>query len=88
MSIKKRGIDMGKYLQIGICHPDIWFAALNEDKSFGALLPCPLCVYEDDNKITVSIVDSHAQLSIHPLYTDGIVPPETLHFVSDLFGDL
>jgi uncharacterized protein (DUF302 family) len=88
MSLKKRQVSIGKYIQVGMCHPDIWFALLDNDKSFGSLLPCPLCVYEEEGKILVSIVDSQAQLSVHPLYTPSMLTQEATWLIDELFKKL
>ena len=88
MSVEKRGVMMDNYIQLGICHPDIWFGLLDKDKSFGALLPCPLCIYEDNGEVIVSIVDSEAQLSIHPSYSKSTLTQKASCLISDLFGKL
>ena len=88
LSLKKRNIPIGVYRQLGICHPDIWFWFLDQDKSYGALLPCPLCIYEEDTSRVVSIVESDAQLWIHPSYTPSMLSEKASCLLHDLFASL
>lgn len=88
MSVSKRDISIGDYIQLWICHAGIWFPLLDQDKSFGALLPCPLCIYEEWDHIVYALVNSDAQLWLHPSYTSSVLTQKAGCVVRELFDDL
>ncbi|MDS0301312.1 DUF302 domain-containing protein [Halogeometricum sp. S1BR25-6] len=54
---KKLDEDFRRYRILGACNPQLAHRALQEEIELGALLPCNVIVYEDDDGVTVSAVD-------------------------------
>ncbi len=55
---EKIGADFRRYLILGACNPRYAHQALSTDLGVGAMLPCSIAVWEeDDGKVTVNAVD-------------------------------
>jgi uncharacterized protein (DUF302 family) len=61
---EKLGVEMGEYLILGACNPQIAHRALIEDPSIGLLLPCNVVLRAVPQGVEVSIVDPEALLSV------------------------
>jgi uncharacterized protein (DUF302 family) len=60
---EKLGVDFRKYKILGACNPRLAHQAFSVENEIGALLPCNVIVYEnDEGKTTVSIIDPVAAL--------------------------
>ena len=61
---KKLGKDFRRYVILGACNPQIAYQALSEDLGIGLLLPCNVCVYEENkHQIVVQIVSPRAMFA-------------------------
>ena len=57
--------DYRRYRILGACNPPLAHEGLETELRLGALLPCNVVVYEDDDgTVRVSAVDPHALLSV------------------------
>lgn len=55
---KKLDREFRQYRILGACNPELAYQGLEEEIELGALLPCNVIVYEDDDgTVTVSAVD-------------------------------
>jgi uncharacterized protein (DUF302 family) len=55
---EKIGVDFRRYQILGACNPKFAHQALTAEIGVGAMLPCPVAVWEeDDGRVTVSAVD-------------------------------
>jgi len=55
---EKIGADFRRYQILGACNPRYAHMALTADPAIGALLPCSVAVWEeDDGRVTVNAVD-------------------------------
>jgi uncharacterized protein (DUF302 family) len=55
---EKIGADFRRYQILGACNPRFAHQALTTDLAIGALLPCSVAVWEeDDGRVTVNAVD-------------------------------
>jgi len=55
---EKIGVDFRRYQILGACNPRYAHQALASDPGVGALLPCSVAVWEeDDGRVTVNAVD-------------------------------
>lgn len=52
---KKLDADVKPYVILGACNPTLAHKALTEDPGVGLLLPCNVCLWEDDGSTVVSI---------------------------------
>ena len=54
----KIGVDFRRYQILGACNPRFAHQALTAEIGIGAMLPCPVAVWEeDDGRVTVNAVD-------------------------------
>ncbi|GAC1347721.1 MAG: DUF302 domain-containing protein [Myxococcales bacterium] len=51
---KKLDKDFRKYVILGACNPGLAYRGLQDELALGLLLPCNVCVWEDENGSTVS----------------------------------
>jgi len=62
---EKLGKDFRNYIILGACNPNMAYEAISREINLGALLPCNVLVYTDDNGATVVMVmDPVAALSM------------------------
>ena len=55
---EKLGVDFRRYQILGACNPKFAHQALTAEIGIGAMLPCSVAVWEeDDGKVTVNAVD-------------------------------
>ncbi len=55
---EKLGVDFRRYQILGACNPKFAHQALTAEIGIGAMLPCPVAVWEeDDGRVTVNAVD-------------------------------
>jgi uncharacterized protein (DUF302 family) len=55
---EKLGVDFRRYQILGACNPKYAHQALTHQPAIGALLPCSVAVWEeDDGRVTVNAVD-------------------------------
>jgi uncharacterized protein (DUF302 family) len=55
---EKIGVDFRRYTILGACNPKFAHQALTAEIGIGAMLPCPVAVWEeDDGRVTVNAVD-------------------------------
>ena len=53
---KKLDKDFRKYVILGACNPGLAFRGLQDELALGLLLPCNVCVWEDETGSTVSVL--------------------------------
>lgn len=52
---QKLGADFRRYVILGACHPQLAHRALQDELGIGLLLPCNVCVWEEEGGSVVSI---------------------------------
>lgn len=72
---EKLGRDMDRYLILGACNPPLAWDAVHAVPEIGVLLPCNVCVYEQDGQVIVSAMDPAAAL--------GLIDDATVHRVGE-----
>ena len=72
---KKRNVDIGRYVILGICHPPFAERVLQIERNAGVLLPCSVVVYEQGEGSVVAILD--------PIKAIGIADNAALHAVAE-----
>lgn len=63
---KKIDKDIGKYIILGACNPNLAFRALNAEYDIGLLLPCNVTVYQkpENGKTVVSVLDPEMMVTM------------------------
>lgn len=56
--------DFRKYIILGACNPQLASQALDAELGIGLLLPCNVCVWEDDGGSVVSIARPDAMFAL------------------------
>jgi uncharacterized protein (DUF302 family) len=72
---EKIGVDFRRYQILGACNPRLAHAALSTEPRVGALLPCSVAVWEEDDGTT-------AVTAVDPLQTIAAADPQ----LQDLAG--
>lgn len=60
----KLDVDFRRYVILGACNPHLAHKALSADLGIGLLLPCNVCVWEDDGGSVVSVIRPDAMFSL------------------------
>jgi len=60
----KLDADFRRYVILGACNPPLAHRALSEELGIGLLLPCNVCVWEEDGGAVVSIAKPEAMFEI------------------------
>ncbi len=68
----KLDVDFRRYVILGACNPNLAHKALSTDLGIGLLLPCNVCVWEDDRGSVVSLIKPEAMFSV--VKTAGMEP--------------
>jgi uncharacterized protein (DUF302 family) len=68
----KLDVDFRRYVILGACNPHLAHKALSADLGIGLLLPCNVCVWEDDGGSVVSVIRPDAMFSV--VKTPGLRP--------------
>ena len=61
---QKLGVDLGDYVILGACNPQLAYQALQTEQEIGLLLPCNVIVYTSGGKTAVSVLDPQQALGI------------------------
>jgi uncharacterized protein (DUF302 family) len=69
---EKVGADVGDYVILGACNPQLAARAVEAEREIGLLLPCNVIVHDDAGTMKVSIMDPAAALGI--VENDAIAP--------------
>lgn len=79
---KKLNLEMPPYRILGACNPPLAHRALEADPSIGLLLPCNVCVREDDSKkVHVEFMDPKTMI-------DLVNKPEIQELANEVFTRL
>ena len=61
---QKLDVDYPKYQILGACNPPNAFKALKAEKEIGLLLPCNVIVYEESDKVYISVMKPTVALAL------------------------
>ena len=61
---QKLGVDLGDYVILGACNPQLAYQALQTEQEIGLLLPCNVIVYTSGGKTAVSVLEPQQALGI------------------------
>lgn len=53
---EKLGVDMSKYMILGVCNPPNAYQAILTEENIGLMLPCNIIVYEKGGKTVLSVI--------------------------------
>jgi uncharacterized protein (DUF302 family) len=53
---EKLGVDMGKYVILGACHPPSAHQAILAEENIGLVLPCNVIVFEKGGRTVLSVI--------------------------------
>lgn len=68
----KLDVDFRRYVILGACNPTLAHKALTADLAIGLLLPCNVCVWEEEGGSVVSLIRPEAMFSV--VKTPGLEP--------------
>ncbi len=60
----KLDVDFRPYTILGACNPTLAHRALGEELGVGLLLPCNVCVWQEDGASVISIADPRAMFQV------------------------
>ena len=61
---KKLNEDFREYVILGACNPQLAHRALQQEIGIGLLLPCNVCVWEEDGGVTIGIARPDAMFEM------------------------
>lgn len=61
---KKLNVDYPNYVILGACNPPNAYKALQAEKEIGLLLPCNVIIYEETDRVYISIMKPTAALTL------------------------
>ncbi len=61
---RKLGVELDRYVILGVCNPSFAYEALQSEKDIGLLLPCNVIVYEARKKVSVATILPTVAMSI------------------------
>lgn len=76
------------YYQLWICNPSIGFSLLDGDKKTWALLPCPVCIYEEKGSLFIVMVHPSSQLWLMDSPEVGLIAQKADCLVDEMFAKL
>ena len=59
---EKIGVDFPPYVILGACHPASAHAVLQVEPNLGLMLPCNVCVYEQDGAVVLAVIKPSAAM--------------------------
>ncbi len=61
---KKLGLEFRPYVILGACNPQLAHRALSGELGIGLLLPCNVCLWQEDGATVVSAADPEAMFQV------------------------
>jgi uncharacterized protein (DUF302 family) len=84
----KVGKEMGRYLILGACNPNLASQALDVEPQVGALLPCNVVVHEVEGAVHVDALDPGLMVSMTGRDELAPIADEARRLVSDALASL
>jgi uncharacterized protein (DUF302 family) len=84
----KVGKEMGRYLILGACNPNLASQALDVEPQVGALLPCNVVVHEVEGTVHVDALDPGLMVSMTGRDELAPIAAEARRLVSDALASL
>lgn len=84
----KIGKEMGRYLILGACNPNLASQALDVEPQVGALLPCNVVVHEVEGAVHVDALDPGLMVSMTGRDELAPIAAEARRLVSDALAAL
>lgn len=84
----KIGKEMGRYLILGACNPNLASQALDVEPQVGALLPCNVVVHEVEGTVHVDALDPGLMVSMTGRDELAPIAAEARRLVSDALASL
>ena len=84
----KIGKEMGRYLILGACNPNLAGQALDVEPQVGALLPCNVVVHEVDGTVHVDALDPGLMVSMTGRDELAPIAAEARRLISDALAAL
>ena len=84
----KVGKEMGRYLILGACNPNLASQALDVEPQVGALLPCNVVVHEVDGTVHVDALDPGLMVSMTGRDELAPIAAEARRLISEALASL